>query len=134
MGENQQRRQAQRQKRGLLRVEQILHAAGVLFAEVRLRQRNDQFDCCPCRHFTSLTLSVLSWQRSDCISICHRHHGVYDAFLSPDMIALPFQPFLDSFIDRVVAFNQNHLGYLALELASTISFPLALILADLQRR
>src|SRR5258707_5795593 len=34
MGENQERRQARRQKRGVLRVEEILHAAGALFAEV----------------------------------------------------------------------------------------------------
>ena len=34
MGENQERRQARRQKRSVLRVEEILHAAGVLFAEL----------------------------------------------------------------------------------------------------
>ncbi len=33
MGENQERRQARRQKRGVLRVEEILQAAGALFAE-----------------------------------------------------------------------------------------------------
>src|SRR6266516_4250958 len=34
MGENQERRQARRQKRGTLRVEEILQAAGALFAEI----------------------------------------------------------------------------------------------------
>jgi len=34
MGENQERRQARRQKRGALRVEEILQAAGALFAEI----------------------------------------------------------------------------------------------------
>lgn len=137
MGENQQRRQAQRQKRGLLRVEQILHAAGVLFAEVGYD--NATTNLIAARAGISPGSLYQFYPDKEAIAqafaadITEHLHQVYDAFLSPDMIALPLQPFLDSFIDGIVAFNQNHPGYLALELASTVSFPLALVLADLQR-
>lgn len=137
MGENQQRRQAQRQKRGLLRVEQILHAAGVLFAEVGYD--NATTNLIAARAGISPGSLYQFYPDKEAIAqafaadTTEHLHQVYDAFLSPDMIALPLQPFLDSFIDGIVAFNQNHPGYLALELASTVSFPLALVLADLQR-
>jgi hypothetical protein len=48
-------------------------------------------------------------------------------------MTLPLQAFLDTFIDRIVAFNRNCPGYLALELGSTLSSSLALVLADLQQ-
>src|SRR5258708_32904560 len=48
-------------------------------------------------------------------------------------MTLPLQAFLDTFIDRIVAFNRNCPGYLALELGSTISSSLPLVLADLQQ-
>ena len=137
MGENQQRRQAQRQKRGLLRVEQILHAAGVLFAEVGYDSATTNLIAA--RAGISPGSLYQFYPDKEAIAqafatdITHHLHQLYDAFLSPDMIALPLQPFLDAFIDRIVAFNRNHPGYLALELASTISFPLALVLADLQQ-
>jgi hypothetical protein len=60
-------------------------------------------------------------------------HRVYDALLSSEVTTLPLQAFLDTFIDRIVAFNRNCPGYLALELGSTLSSSLALVLADLQQ-
>ncbi|MDQ6643404.1 MAG: TetR/AcrR family transcriptional regulator, partial [Chloroflexota bacterium] len=62
-----------------------------------------------------------------------RLHQVYDTILSSEVITLPLRTFIDTFIDRLVAFNRNHPGYLALELGSTISAPLALVLADLHQ-
>ncbi|HEX6477788.1 MAG TPA: TetR/AcrR family transcriptional regulator [Ktedonobacteraceae bacterium] len=137
MGENQNRRQAHRQKRGLLRVEEILSAAGALFAE---------------RGYDSVTTNMIAARAgisqgslyqffpnkeaitqafaADAIEQLHR---VYDTMLSPEVITLPLQTFLDTFIDRIVAFNRNCPGYLALELGSTLSPSLTLILADLHR-
>jgi Tetracyclin repressor-like, C-terminal domain len=58
---------------------------------------------------------------------------VYDTVLATDLIALPLQAFLDVFIDALMVFNRDYPGYLALSIASTISAPLALALADLRR-
>ncbi len=134
MGENQQRRQAQRQKRGLLRAEQILHAAGILFAEVG---------------YDSVTTNMIATRagispgslyqffpdkeaiaQEFAATVTEQLHQVYDTFLSPEVIILPLQTFLEAFIDVIVAFNQQNPGYLALELAATVSSPLALVLAD----
>lgn len=60
-------------------------------------------------------------------------HQVYDSILASEVITLPLQAFVDTFIDMLVAFNRNHPGYFALELASTISSPLALVLVDLHQ-
>jgi hypothetical protein len=53
--------------------------------------------------------------------------------LSSEAMTLPRQAFLDTFIDRIVAFNRNCPGCLALELGSTLSSSLALVLADVQQ-
>ena len=137
MGENQQRRLAQRQKRGLLRVEQILHAAGALFAEVGYD--NTTTNMIATRAGISPGSLYQFFPDKEAIAqafaadITEQLHQVYDTFLSPEVIALPLQPFLDSFIDMIVAFNQRYPGYLALELASTVSSPLALVLTDLHQ-
>jgi hypothetical protein len=49
------------------------------------------------------------------------------------VITLPLRAFIDTFIDRLVAFNRSYPGYLALELGSTLSSPLALVLVDLRQ-
>jgi len=137
MGENQERRQARRQKRGALRVEEILQAAGALFAEVGYDKvttnmiaaragvsRGSLYQFFPNKEAIAQAFAT------DAIN---HLHGVYDALLSSEVMTLPLQAFLDTFIDRIVAFNRNCPGYLALELGSTLSSSLALVLADLQQ-
>ena len=137
MGENQERRQARRQKRGVLRVEEILQAAGALFTE--LGYDNVTTNMIAARagvspgslyQFFSNKEAIAQAFAADAIEQLHR---VYDSLLSSEAMTLPLQAFLDTFIDRIVAFNRNCPGYLALELGSTISSSLALILADLQQ-
>jgi hypothetical protein len=53
--------------------------------------------------------------------------------LSPEGTSLPFPLFLETFIDRIVAFNRNCPGYLALELGLPISSPSATGIADLRQ-
>ncbi len=137
MGENQQRRQAQRQRRGLLRVEEILHTAGALFAEVGYDNVTTNMIAA---HAGISPGSLYQFfpdkeaiARTFAADVTEKLHEVYDTFLSPAVIALPLQPFLESFIDAIIAFNQKHPGYLALELASAVSSPLALVLADLHQ-
>ena len=137
MGENQERRQARRQKRGVLRVEEILQAAGALFAEVGYDKvttnmiaeragvsRGSLYQFFPNKEAIAQAFAA------DAIEQLHR---VYDSMLSSEAMTLPLQEFLDTFIDRIVAFNRNCPGYLALELGSTISSSLALVLAKLQQ-
>src|SRR5256886_8756098 len=136
MGENQERRQARRQKRGVLRVEEILQAAGALFAElgydkVTTNMIAARAGVSPGSLYQFFPNKEAIAQAFAADAINHLH-GVYDALLSSEVMTLPLQAFLATFIDRIVAFNRNCPGYLALELGSTISSSLALVLADLQ--
>jgi AcrR family transcriptional regulator len=134
MGENQERRQARRQKRGVLRVEEILQAAGALFAE---------------RGYDNVTTNMIAaragvspgslyqfFPHKEAIAqafaadATEHLHRVYDTLLSPEVIILPLRDFLGIFVERLVAFNRTFPGYLALELGSTISSSLALVFAD----
>ena len=137
MGENQERRQARRQKRGVLRVEEILQAAGALFAELGYDKVTTNMIAARAGvspgslyQFFLNKEAIAQAFAADAIEQLHR---VYDSMLSSEAMTLPLQTFLDTFIDRIVAFNRNCPGYLALELGSTISSSLALILADLQQ-
>src|SRR5712692_1214904 len=136
MGENQERRQARRQKRGALRVEEILQAAGVLFAE---------------RGYDKVTTNMIAaragvspgslyqfFPNKEAIAQAYateaivQLHRAYDTILSPAVIAAPLPAFIDTFVDALIAFNREHPGYFALSLASTLSPSLALALADLR--
>jgi AcrR family transcriptional regulator len=137
MGENQERRLARRQKRGELRVEEILQAAGALFAErgydkVTTNMIAARAGVSPgsLYQFFSNKEAIAQAFAADAIEQLHR---VYESMLSSEAVTLPLQTFLDTFIDRIVAFNRNCPGYLALELGSTISSSLALVLADFQQ-
>jgi AcrR family transcriptional regulator len=137
MGENQGRRQANRQKRGLLRVEAILAVAGVLFAE---------------RGYDNVSTNMIAAQagvspgslyqffpnkeaiaQAYATEVAEQLHRLYDTMLSSEARTQPFQVFLDTFIDNIVALNRTYPGYLALELGSTLSPSLALVLADLRK-
>ena len=136
MGENQERRQARRQKRSVLRVEEILHAAGELFAESGYDRVTTNMIAA--RAAISPGSLYQFFPNKEAIAqafaaeVNEQLHRMYDSLLSSEAMALPLQDFLNIFIDRIVAFNRDNPGYLALELGSTISAPLALILADLQ--
>ncbi len=137
MGENQARRQARRQQRGMLRVEEILQAAGVLFAE---------------RGYDKVTTNMIAARagvspgslyqffpnreaiaQAFAANATEHLHRVYDTLLSSEVLALPLQSFLSIFIDRIVAFNRDYPGFLALQLGSTLSPSLALVLAEVQQ-
>lgn len=134
MGENRQRRGARRQPRGLLRADEILAAAGVLFAEVGYDKATTNLIAA--RAGVSPGSLYQFFPNKEAIAQAYaaaataRLHGVYDGLLAPEVIALPWPAFLDAFVDALIAFNRDHPGYLALSIASTISAPLALALAD----
>jgi AcrR family transcriptional regulator len=134
MGENQERRQAHRQKRGLLRVEEILRAAGDLFAEVGYDKATTNMIAAragisPGSLYQFFPNKEAITQAFAADATAHLHQ-VYITILSSEVMTLPLRAFIDTFIDRLVAFNRSYPGYLALELGSTLSSPLALVLAD----
>lgn len=137
MGENQERRQAHRQRRGMLRVEEILSATGALFAEVGYDKTTTNMIAA--RAGISPGSLYQFFPNKEAIThafvadVTDHLHQMYDTIQSSEVLTLPLQAFLETFIDRLVAFNREHPGYLALELGSTLSSPLALALADLQQ-
>ncbi len=136
MGENQQRRRARRQQRGLLRTEEILATAGALFADVGYDRATTNMIAA----HAGVSPGSLYQFFPNKEAIAHAYaaaattqlHQVYDAVLAPEVTALPLQDFLDTFVDALITFNRAFPGYLALSVASTISAPLALALADLR--
>lgn len=136
MGENKDRRRARRQKRGLIRSEEILVAAGALFAELGYDKATTTMIAA--RAGISPGSLYQFFPNKEAIAHAYaaaavaRLHTVYDVVLAPDVIGLPLARFIDTFVDALIAFNRDHPGYLALSIASTISAPLALALADLQ--
>ena len=137
MGENQERRRAHRQKRGLLRVEEILHAAGDLFAEIGYDKATTNMIAAragvsPGSLYQFFPNKEAITQAFAADATDHLHQ-VYATMLSSEVISLPLQAFLETFIDRLVAFNRTYPGYLALELGATLSSPLALVEADLHQ-
>jgi AcrR family transcriptional regulator len=137
MAENQERRQARRQKRGALRVEEMLRAAGALFAE--LGYDNVTTNMIAARAGMSPGSLYQFFPNKEAIAQAFAADAtdqlsrVYDAMRSSEVMSLPFQAFLDTFIDGIMAFNRNCPGYLALELGATISSALAQVLADVQQ-
>ncbi len=137
MGENQERRQAHRQKRGLLRVEEILSAAGALFAEVGYDKATTNMIAARAGISPGSLYQFFpnkeSITQAFAADVTEHLHQVYVTILSSEVVALPLRTFVETFIDRLVAFNRKHPGYLALELGSTLSSPLAHVLADLHQ-
>jgi AcrR family transcriptional regulator len=137
MGENQERRRARRQRRGLLRVDEILAAAGALFAEIGYDKATTNLIAA--RAGVSPGSLYQFFPNKEAIALAYATaataelHQLYDTILAPEVTALPLLAFLDTFIDALMVFNRNYPGYLALSIASTISSSLALALADLQR-
>src|SRR5260370_29404397 len=103
MGENQERRQARRQKRGALRVEEILHAAGALFAEVGYDKATTNMIAARAGmspgslyQFFPNKEAIAQAYAADATEQLSR---VYDTMLSSEVLSLPLQAFLDTFID-----------------------------------
>jgi AcrR family transcriptional regulator len=137
MGENQARRQAHRQKRGAMRVEEIIAASGALFAEsgydnVTTNMIAARVGISPGSLYQFFPHKEAIAQAFATDAVAHLN-AVYDAMSTPEMVALPLQAFLDTFIEKIITFNRSHPGFLALELASTISPSLGLVLTDFQR-
>ncbi len=137
MGENQERRQAHRQKRGVLRVEEILSTAGALFAElgydrVTTNMIAARVSISPGSLYQFFPNKEAIAQAFAADASEHLHQ-VYDSVLSPEVIALPLEDFVDTFIDKIVAFNRTYPGYSALGIGATLSPSLALVLAGLHQ-
>jgi AcrR family transcriptional regulator len=136
MAENEARRQARRQSRGLLRTEAILRAAELLFAELGYDKTTtnmiaERAGVSPgsLYQFFSNKEAIASAYAVEAVG---RLHQIYDSLLAPPMLDLPLTAFTDALIDELIAFNRAYPGYFALSLASTLSEPLAHTLKELQ--
>lgn len=137
MNPNGERRLAQRQKRGVQRVEDILDAAGILFTE----HGYDQVTMNMISNKAAITPGSLYqfFPNKDAVTeayaemVTHQLHHLYDAMMAPDVLELPFTLMLDRFIDGLMVFNRTYPGYLALELGATQSAPLRKVLTTLQQ-
>lgn len=135
MGENQERRGAHRQQRGLKWVDEILAEAGSLFAEIGYDRTTTSLIAA--RAGISPGSVYQFFQNKEAIARAYataattRLHQAYDAVLVPEVVGLPLRDFLDSYIDALIASNREFPGYLPLAIASTISPPIAHALASL---
>jgi len=138
MSDNEERRLARRQKRGLRRTEEILHAAGEIFVAQgydrattqMIAQRADVSAGSLYQFFPNKEM-IAQALAAQCVA-----HLVelYDTLiLAPEVMALPFPGFLDRFIDVLITFNQQNPGYFALLQGSTTSPQLALVLQELRQ-
>jgi len=116
-------------------VDEILAAAGPLFAEIGYDKATTNLIAA--RAGVSPGSLYQFFPNTEAIAQAYAEaataqlHRVYDAVLAPEVTGLPLRPFLDAFIDALIAFNRDYPGYLALSVASMISPPLDLALRDL---
>lgn len=135
MSENQGRRGAHRQQRGLRRVDEILAEAGALFAEVGYDRATTNMIAA--RAGISPGSLYQYFPNKEAIAHAYataataRLHQVYDAVLVPEIIGLPVWDFLDTYMEALIAAGREFPGYLSLAIASTISPPIALALSTL---
>ena len=131
------RRQARRQPRGLVRVAEILSAAGELFATAGYDRTT--VNMIAARATTSSGSLYQFFPNKEAITQAYataatgQLHEVYHTILVPEIIGLPLDELLDVFVDALVAFNLEFPGYFAISLATTISPPLASELASLRQ-
>jgi AcrR family transcriptional regulator len=135
VSENQGRRGAHRQQRGLRRVDEILAEAGALFAEIGYDRTTTNMIAA--RAGISTGSLYQYFPNKEAIAQAYataattRLHQVYDAVLVPEIISLPLWDFLDTYIESLIAAGREFPGYLSLTIASTISPPIALALSTL---
>src|SRR5258708_24914769 len=104
MGENQERRQARRQKRGALRVEEILQAAGALFTEVGYDKVTTNMIAA--RAGSSRGSLYQFFPNKEAIAqafaadATNQLHRVDDSVLASEVVTLPLQAFLGIVVDR----------------------------------
>ena len=135
MSDNQGRRGAHRQQRGLRRVDEILTEAGALFAEVGYDKATTNMIAARAglspgslyQYFPNKEAIAQAYA----LAATTRLHQVYDAVLVPEIVGLPLWDFLDTYIESLIAAAREFPGYLSLSIASTISPPIALALSAL---
>jgi AcrR family transcriptional regulator len=137
MAENGRRRHARRQTRGLLRVEEILRAAGSLFAEVgydktTTNQIAMRAGITPGSLYQFFPHKEAIAQAYATQAVERLEHLYDSAILVPEVMALPASGFIDHLVDALVAFNQENPGYFALSQGATISPDLARFMQDLR--
>ena len=135
MGENQHRRQARRQPRGLRRVEEILNAATQVFAEVGYDEATTQAIAARAAISPGSLYQFFPNKEAIARALATRYSEqlllIHDTGLAREAARLPLPAFLDRAIDPIVAFNRAHPALTKLFGGTRASPQLAGVLDDL---
>jgi AcrR family transcriptional regulator len=112
MGENQRRRQARRQPRGLRRVEEILDAAAQVFAEVGYDEASANTIAGRAAMSPGSLYQFFPNKEAIARALAARYAEdllrLHSTGLAPEAVLLPLAAFLDRMVDPIVAYNRAH--------------------------
>ncbi len=115
MTENESRRSARRQQRGLQRQAEILEAAGLVFAEVGYGDATT--NAIAARAHVSPGSLYQFFPNKEAIAdalaqrYTHELHALWDSSFTPEMIHLPLNKLVDVLIDSIIEFDQSRPGF-----------------------
>ena len=112
MGENEQRRQARRQARGLRRVETILDAAAQTFAEAGYDDATTNTIAARAGISPGSLYQFFPNKEAIVRALATRYTEdllyIHEAGLTPEATNLPLASFVDRVVDPIVAYNRAH--------------------------
>lgn len=129
MSENESRRGAKRQQRGLHRQAAILDAAGLVFAELGYSDTTTNMIAAQAGISPGSLYQFFSNKEAIAYALAQRYkdelHAEWDNGFSPEIIALPLNQIVDFLIDSLLNFNREHPGFSVLFFGEDISPQLA---------
>lgn len=118
MGDNQRRRQARRQPRGLQRVEEILDAAEWVFLDVGYDEATTIAIAARAAISPGSLYQFFPHKEAIARALAARYvvglRAIHARELGPDAATLPLTTLLDHIVDPIVAFNRAHPALMAL--------------------
>lgn len=134
MVDNESRRQAQRQARGLRRLEMILDTAASVFAEVGYADATMNMIASRASMSPGSLYQFFPNKGALAHALATRNieqlHAFYEQILLSNLAEMPLPVLIDHFIDPLVELNRQHPEYYALFAGSQLSPELAAILKD----
>ena len=129
MTENESRRGARRQQRGLQRQAEILDAAGLVLAEVGYGDATTNAIAARAQISPGSLYQYFPNKEAIVDALAQRYkedlHAEWDNAFSPEMAALPLKELVDVLVDSLVTFNEARPGFSVLFFGEDISPELA---------
>ncbi|MDX2162663.1 MAG: TetR/AcrR family transcriptional regulator [bacterium] len=134
MVDNEARRKANRQTRGLQRVEMILDAAASVFVEVGYADATMQMVAHRAKLSPGSLYQFFPNKGAVAEALATRYAGqlraFYDQVLVSNLIDMPLSVIIDSLVDPLVEFNREHPAFYTLFIGAQVSPELAAILSN----